>query len=104
MAFTASPVSAPAGQVIAPDEMSAKQAIRDWSWVDHMHRSIEEALSEIEREAQVRKVCYDRWVGEGKLSYVEATDRMERVLSAIKLLRDYQGIIEKSVDTEAGPF
>lgn len=50
-------------------------------------RSIEEALSEVERELQVRLRCYDRWVKEGKLSGVDAKDRVERLQAAIAYLK-----------------
>lgn len=49
-------------------------------------RSIEEAMSEIDRECKVRARCYDRWVAEGKLSGVDAKDRAERMQSALGYL------------------
>lgn len=58
-----------------------------------MNRSTEEALAELEREAQVRKRCFDRWVQEGKVSTVDARDRMERLLSAIRHLRTFEDIV-----------
>lgn len=62
--------------------------MRTWSWKDHWHRSPEEAIAELERETHVRIKCFDRWVGEGKMSRVEACDRLERILTAIRLLRE----------------
>jgi len=56
-----------------------------------MTRSTEEALSELEREAHVRLRCFDRWVSEGRVSRVDAWDRLERLLTAIRLLREYMG-------------
>ena len=53
-------------------------------------RSLEEALSELSREFQVRNRCYDRWVNEGKLSVVEARDRSERLYAAIHYLTNLQ--------------
>ncbi len=50
-------------------------------------RSLEEALSELEREKGVRVHCYDRWIEQGKLSTVDARDRMERLVAAIHLLK-----------------
>lgn len=44
----------------------------------------------MEREAQVRKRCFDRWIEEGKLSRVDAWDRMERILSALNYLRLFE--------------
>lgn len=67
-----------------------KENFRDWRWNQHMGRSVDEALSEVEREAHIRLKCFDKWVAEGRLSWVDAFDRLERLLSAIKHLRDMQ--------------
>lgn len=56
-------------------------------------RSIEEALSEVDRELQVRTRIYDKWIAEGKLSRIDATDRLER-LSAAKIY------LQKSFDLQ----
>lgn len=50
--------------------------------------SVEEALSECERELHVRTRCYDRWISEGKLSSVDARDRRNRMEAAVVYLRD----------------
>jgi hypothetical protein len=47
---------------------------------------IEGALGEVQRELQVRERCYPRWVEEGKMSRIDAKDRMERQIMAEKLL------------------
>lgn len=66
-------------------------------------RSLEEAMSEVNRELQVRRRCYGRWIQDGKLSSVEATDRVERLekaldeLEKLSLLRDG---IDRSVSVE----
>ena len=65
--------------------------IATWKWNEHMNRSGEEALSELEREAHVRIRCYDRWITEGRVSYVDARDRLERLLTAIMLIREATG-------------
>lgn len=52
-------------------------------------RSLEEALSEVDREIKVRVRCYDRWVDEGKLSRVDARDRIERLQAALAYLEEY---------------
>lgn len=52
-------------------------------------RSIEEALSECEREMAVRCHVYDRWITEGRLNRVDAADRLDRMASAIIHLNDY---------------
>lgn len=49
-------------------------------------RSREEAVSELQREMQVRQRCYDRWVQDGKLTSVDAVDRLDRLQTAIHLL------------------
>lgn len=65
--------------------------ISDWKWNEHMSRTNEEALSELEREAHVRIRCYDRWIQEGRVSRVDAWDRLERLLTAIRILRGQSG-------------
>lgn len=52
-------------------------------------RSIDEALSECEREMAVRCHVYDRWISEGRINRVDATDRLDRMASAIVHLNDY---------------
>ena len=47
---------------------------------------VEVALGEIQRERQVRERCYGRWVDEGKMSRIDAKDRMERIIQAEELL------------------
>lgn len=51
-------------------------------------RSLEEAASEVDREIKVRVRCYDRWVSEGKLSSVDARDRIERLQAALAYLNE----------------
>jgi hypothetical protein len=78
-----------------------KDPIENWKWSEHMTRNAEEAVSELEREAQVRKRCFDRWVTDGRLSYTDARDRQERLLSAIGLLRRMEsGGIEETGENE----
>ena len=67
------------------------EPIAQWKWNEHMSRSADEALSELEREAHVRVRCFDRWIQEGRISRVDAWDRLERLLSAVKLLREASG-------------
>lgn len=49
-------------------------------------RSLEEAISELGRECDVRRRLYDRWISEGRLSRIEAHDRLERLLTALTML------------------
>lgn len=49
-------------------------------------RTIEEAISEVKRELGVRRRCYRRWVDDGKLTAVEAVDRLERLEAAQSFL------------------
>lgn len=51
-------------------------------------RSLEEAISEVERELAVRSRCFNRWVSEGKLSSVEAEDRRDRLMTALEHLQE----------------
>jgi len=61
-------------------------------------RSIEEALSELGRELQVRVRCFPRWVKEGKMSAVEANDRLQRHEAAIQYL---EGLSKAVPEVEA---
>lgn len=65
-------------------EMSAMIPFRDYKVNVHGDRSEEEAVSELTREMEVRRRLYDRWVAEGRLSRVEAHDRLSRLMSAIR--------------------
>jgi hypothetical protein len=47
---------------------------------------IEPALGELQRELQVRERCYPRWVEEGKLSRIDAKDRLDRIINAVEFL------------------
>ena len=47
---------------------------------------VEGALGEVQRELQVRERCYPRWTAEGKMSRIDAKDRMERQIQAEKIL------------------
>jgi hypothetical protein len=47
---------------------------------------IEGALGEVQRELQVRERCYPRWTEEGKMSRIDAKDRMSRQILAEELL------------------
>lgn len=50
-------------------------------------RNLEEALSEVERENQVRARIYAKWIQEGKISRIDAKDRQERMIAAEHYLR-----------------
>ena len=50
-------------------------------------RPAAEALDELQREYQVRARCFPRWVKEGRVSGTDAQDRLDRLASAIELLR-----------------
>jgi len=64
-------------------------------------RSLEEAISECQRELGVRQRCYDRWIQDGKLTLVDARDRMERLQAAIKYLQSVTSSGDKT-DTAPG--
>ncbi len=72
-------------------------------------RSLEEALSEVQREVQVRKRCYPRWVSEGKLTRIDAADRLERLEAASEYLGRSQALAEATgrppkPDADDAPF
>ena len=64
-------------------------------------RSLEEAASEVDREIKVRKRCYDRWVSEGKLSAVDARDRLDRLQAALGYLEELQNRIDLAAAYES---
>lgn len=61
----------------------------------------EEAISELERELNVRKNCYDRWVKEGRLSKVDARDRLRRLELAVQILK--QDLEAHQTDSPSDP-
>jgi hypothetical protein len=73
---------------MSPDKIAA------WKPLEHCSRDIMESMSELEREAGLRTRCYDRWVAEGKLSYIDARDRQERLLSAMHHLNKYESMCQ----------
>jgi hypothetical protein len=48
---------------------------------------VEMALGELQRERQVRERCYPRWVEEGKVSRIDAKDRLQRQLIAEEIMQ-----------------
>lgn len=52
-----------------------------------MSSSPEEALAEVQRELEVRNRIYNKWVADGKLSYIDARDRYARMQKAFLLLK-----------------
>lgn len=61
-------------------------------------RSPQEALDECERELNVRKRCFARWIADGRVSRTDAQDRLDRLGTAVKLLQD--GISAPPPDAE----
>ncbi len=47
-----------------------------------------EAWSECEREIQVRVRCYDKWIGDGKIAWADARDRLARLGEASRMLKE----------------
>jgi hypothetical protein len=56
-------------------------------------RGLDEAICECQRELDVRKRCFATWVEQGRLSAVDARDRFDRLLAAIKFLKDYERVL-----------
>ena len=48
---------------------------------------LEAAIGEVNRERQVRERCYPRWTAEGKLSKIDAKDRLSRIIKAEEILQ-----------------
>ncbi len=49
-------------------------------------RSYEEALSEVERELNVRSRCFPGWIKDGRVNRVDAQDRLDRLATAFTIL------------------
>lgn len=64
---------------------------------------MEAAESELEREANLRSKCFDRWVQEGRLTYVDARDRQGRLLMAWRIIRDLRRYLEGEGTPEYWP-
>lgn len=58
-------------------------------------RGIEEAVSEVARELQVRQRCYPRWIQDGKMDTIDAKDRSERLEAALHYLKEHQELVAK---------
>lgn len=63
-----------------------KQAFSQYTATADSDESLQACMSELDRELQVRRRVYDRWVAEGKCTWQEAHDRMTRLLGAISFL------------------
>lgn len=63
-----------------------KQAFSQYVASHDADPSLQACMSELDRELQVRRRVYDRWVAEGKCTWQEAHDRMTRLLGAISFL------------------
>jgi len=48
--------------------------------------TLEAALGECQREAQVRERCYPKWVAEGRVSKIDARDRELRIKNAVQII------------------
>lgn len=64
-------------------------------------RSLEEASSEVAREIDVRRRLYDKWVGEGRITWVDAHDRLERLLAALQFLTGRRAISSEPAAPES---
>lgn len=62
---------------------------------EHGTRDIDEAIAEIQREMDVRKRLFDKWVSECRMSWVDANDRLCRHMSALKHLIAYAQILSE---------
>lgn len=78
---------------------TAKIPLKDYTASNNGNRSIEEAIAELQRELDTRRRIMDRWIAEGKVSWMDAHDRLERHLSALKLLIRYSAELDHA-DTE----
>lgn len=68
--------------------MSEQTSFRTWRYNEHWDRDPCECVAELEREANIRIRCYDKWVAEGRVTKDDAVNRLERLLTSIRLLRE----------------
>lgn len=61
--------------------MTIDQLTKNWESV-----SAEEAIAEVEREIAVRVRCFPRWIEEGRVSAIDARDRLSRLKKALQLI------------------
>jgi hypothetical protein len=66
--------------------MRTKIKFSDYTGINIRLRDAEEAMDEVRRELDVRRKIYDRWVMEGRISWTDAHDRMERLITALRML------------------
>ena len=50
-------------------------------------RDLVEAVDECQRELNVRRRCFPRWVADGRVSATDAQDRVDRLATAIEHLQ-----------------
>lgn len=50
------------------------------------YRTVDEALSEVERELNVRSRCFPGWIKDGRVNRIDAQDRLDRLASAFVVL------------------
>lgn len=50
--------------------------------------TLDHAVAELVRELEVRRRIYDRWIKDGKLSFIDAKDRIERQMYAAYVLQE----------------
>lgn len=65
-------------------------------------RGLQEAVDEVERELNVRRRCFGRWVEEGKVSRTDAQDRIDRLATALEALRQCLGGQVESAQASTG--
>ena len=56
----------------------------------HRPRSVKEAIDEVHRELCVRQRCFPRWIQDGRVSETDAQDRVDRLSSALMMLREFE--------------
>ena len=49
-------------------------------------RPKQEAMDELNREFNIRRRCFPRWVKDGRVSATDAQDRIDRLATAIQML------------------
>lgn len=88
---------------IAGNDMTTRQWFKDYTPRTNGKRSIEEAISEVQREMDVRRRLFDKWCSESRMSWVDAHDRLERLMSALHLLIQYSKHLDQQTNSGTNP-
>lgn len=80
-----------------------KIAFSKYTVREHGTTTLEEAKAEVMREIDVRRRLYDRWVAEARMSWVDANDRLKRLMTAFHYLLKVDHLLQQEPDRALTP-